>query len=413
MEELTNGKINIANHESFISSSKVPESSGSDDNSGSNVSAAALEKKNSSGKVKMPKIPYKFLSLLIVIALFGGIVFLLMNKKQTGEFLRPLGTGQGSMDRTNMVMAPLTGEFFPSGQANWKDKRPLAVMVNNHVDARPQVGLVDADIVYEVVAEGGITRFLAFFNTTIPEKIGPIRSTREYYLVIVKELGDAMLMHIGWSPQALEAIETWPVRSLGRGGASFFRENPRNVAVEHTAYANGADLIETGMNLGWEGTTDEFTPWAFKDDNQKYSLYPDATNVSIDFWFRGDYSAIWEYDSATNSYLRSMGYDAGDNPIPHVDDDSGEQISVKNLVIQFAVESDVAGDDKGRLEYELVSTGDGLVFIDGKVLNVTWSKDGRDERTLFYDEAGEQVEFNRGKTWISIVPDRNVEQVVY
>lgn len=347
-------------------------------------------------------------ALIITLLLFLTGVF-----KTTGLFLSPLSRGGGVGGLQHQVMNPLTGELFSESEsASWKDIRPLGVMVNNYVDARPQSGLIYADLVYEIVAEGGITRFLAFYNATIPEKIGPVRSAREYYLVLVKELGDAMIMHIGWSPQALTAIETWPVRSLGRGGGTFWRDNPRNVAIEHTAYVNGVDLLETAAILGWEGIR-EFDVYKFKDDSKGYSGAATSSNVSIDFWYQGDYSAIWAYDAATNSYLRSMGYDANGAPIPHKDQETGQQISIKNLIVQFADESGIIGDDKSRLEYQLVGSGDGLVFLDGKVIPVTWSKADRDARTMFYDKDGKEVEFNRGKFWISIVPSRNMSQVVY
>jgi hypothetical protein len=219
-------------------------------------------------------------------------------------------------------------------------------------------------------------------------------------------------MHIGWSPQALEAIGTWPVRSLGRGGGTFWRENPRDVATEHTAYTDGMELRTISENLGWDGTRD-FVVWEFKDDTGKYQDMPEATNLSIDFWYQGDYSAIFEYDQETNTYLRSMGYDDEGNPIPHKDQETQEQIRLSNVIVQFAVENPIAGDDKSRLEYELVGSGNGLVFMDGRVIETTWTKEGRDDRTLFYDKNGDQIQFNRGKFWISIVPDRNVDQVVY
>ena len=318
------------------------------------------------------------------------------------------------------IMNPLTGKMFPETAANWFEDRPFGVMMNNHVDARPQSGLIYADIVYEVVAEGGITRFLTFFYSNTPEKIGPVRSTREYYLVLVKELGDAMIMHDGYSPQALFAIENWPVRSLFRGGATIpsvcdgcvWRDNPRDVAYEHTEYTNGVKLRELGDSLGWEGQT-TVRPWLFKDNPNKYSASSAATDITIDYWYHGDYTGAFKFDPTTNTYLRYTGVDANDQPIPQLDQETKEQVAVKNLIIQFAVESSIAGDDKSRLEYELLGSGKALVFVDGKVIDATWSKAGRDERTIFYDTAGNEMEFNRGNFWIGIVPDRNVDQVVY
>jgi len=179
---------------------------------------------------------------------------------------------------------------------------------------------------------------------------------------------------------------------LGRGGAQFFRENPRDVATEHTAYAKGEDLIARAVELGWEGTR-EIDAWTFKNDKEGYEGFDLASSLTVDFWNAGDYSAIWGYNREKNVYLRSMGYDSDGNPIPHKDDDTKEQITVKNLIIQFSTESNIVGDEKGRLEYELIGSNDGLVFLDGKVIPVTWNKEDRDRRTKFYDLNGEEVRF--------------------
>ena len=357
--------------------------------------------------------PKKNLAIVGGVLIAAVLVFLgaSLLTGRGGSLLSPLGDRAGGL--LGGVQNPLTGEMVSGKSAEaWKDVRPLAVMVNNHTDARPQSGLIYADLVYEIVAEGGITRLLPFYLSNIPEKIGPVRSTREYYLVLVKELGDAMLMHIGWSPQALEAIETWPVRSLGRGGGQFWRDTSLNVATEHTAYVNGKDLLQLAMDLGWGGTR-EFRLWEFKNDKTGYDSAPAATHVSIDFWSKGDYSAVFKYDAGSNSYLRYLGYDASDQPISHIDRETKEQIKVKNLIVQFVPENAIAGDDKNRLNYEFVGAGTALVFLDGKIIKATWTKDSRDDRTIFYDGSGQEITFNRGKIWVSVVPDRNVDQVVY
>lgn len=381
------------------------------------------------------KLSKKWIILLILVftlALMSAGFFVYLNSQQK-SILNPLskGFGSNSMDSSDKtIQNPITGLMYtPQEAESWLTDRPLGVMVNNHVDARPQSGLIYSDIVYEIVAEGGITRYLAFFLTDTPEKIGPVRSTRHYYLMLVKELGDAMIMHEGYSPQALEAIETWPVRSLQRGGASAianWRDNPRNVAVEHTLYTNGEKLREFGDELGWEGNR-EFVIWNFKDDDVKPlptvqcvtepcdqpCYVGECTPITIDFWFEGDYSAIWKYNNQNNTYLRFLGYDANGNPIAHADQETGEQIEVKNLIVQFVPESNIEGDDKSRLNYDLIGSGSGILFIDGEAIPLTWAKQSRDERTMFYDENGEEIEFNRGKFWVALVPDRNVDQVNY
>ena len=358
---------------------------------------------------------------IVAAAVIIGLVLTVLARSGKYKILKPFVNPDGELVLENRVENPLTGMLFSEEDAkSWAGQRPLAVMINNHLDARPQSGLVDADLVYEIVAEGGITRYLAFFMTNTPEKIGPVRSTREYYLVLVKELGDAMLMHIGWSPQALEAIETWPVRSLGRGGAAFWRDQDRinaGIAIEHTAYVNGKDLRVLGDNLGWEGVGD-FTVYKFKDDGpvdtSQTCLVGECDKlITIDFWYKGDYTGMFSYDRTSNEYVRYSGYDSSDKPIPLLDQESKTPVKVKNLIVQFVREDSIAGDDKSRLTYELTGSGKAKLFIDGKAVPATWSKADRDSRTMFYDESGTEIAFNRGKFWISIVPDRNADQLVY
>jgi hypothetical protein len=272
------------------------------------------------------------------------------------------------------------------------------------------------------VAEGGITRFLAFYQSTLPDKVGPVRSTREYYLVLAKETGDAMLMHYGYSPQAGVDINAWPVRSLQQGGIEeaycsgcIWRDQERvaRVAWEHTLFADATKLVQRGLELGWQGKSQNFYVWQFKDDVSTYTSMSKADKISYDFWYPGDFSAMWQYDASTNSYLRFMGFDSAGKELPHVDDVTKKQISVKNLIVQFATENRIVGDEKNRLDYTLVGSGKGYVFMDGKVIEVTWSKAGRDERTKYYDANGVEIKFNRGKFWVAILPDRSLENLKF
>ncbi|MEZ6255862.1 MAG: DUF3048 domain-containing protein [Patescibacteria group bacterium] len=361
---------------------------------------------------------------LVILALSVAAYFFIINSSiSIDSSVKDVVNNVGKPADPRTIMNPITGIMYTPEQASsWIDIRPLSVMINNFIDARPQSGISKADIVYEIVAEGGITRFLAFYLSETPEKIGPIRSSRHYYLTYVKELGDAMYMHIGYSPQALEAIDTLKIRSLGRGNAPFYRDNPRNVASEHTAYANGNTLREHGYGLGWEGKRD-FEPWKFKDDAPVDISNPQIDTCSItkafckpltiDFWYEGDYTAFFKYNPSTNSYLRFTGYDLNGDPVTHVDELTNTQVEVKNVIVQFADEEAILGDDKNRLDYTLIGSGSGIVFMDGSAFNVTWLKEDLDSRTRYYDENGEEVMFNRGKIWVSIVPSRNTAQVVY
>lgn len=360
---------------------------------------------------------YILLGLIAGLLLVGAVFAFSVFKKREVSFI-PAGLKVSSSleqsTKTKNVINPLTGVMYTEEEAAaWKNVRPLGVMINNHPDARPQAGLTDAELTYEVVAEGGITRFLAFYQSVLPDKVGPIRSAREYYLVLAKETGDAMYMHHGFSPQALIAIENWPVRSLQRGNAPTWRENPRNVAVEHTLYANAKELVKRGLELGWEGVSDKFYIWQFKDQPGLYAQMPEAHKISYDFWYKGDFSVMWEYDKTTNTYKRYMGFDSSGKEVPHKDEVTQKQIEVSNVIIQFATENKILGDDKNRLDYQLIGSGKAFIFLDGKVVEATWSKSGRDERTKFFDTKGQEIKFNRGKFWISILPDRNLENLKF
>jgi len=372
---------------------------------------------------------YSYLAVIGVIFAIATVliaVWFFIPKERVNKVLNPFGKNKDTQIVKN-IPNPLTGILHTEEESGfWLNKRPIGAMVNNHTDARPQSGLIHADIVYEMVAEGGITRYLAFFLTQDPLKAGPIRSIREYYLVLVKELGDAMIMHIGWSPQALVAIESWPVRSLNRLGLNCenvlpdptdldcWRNKSRvdnDIPWEHTAYANISQLRKKGEEAGWQGYDETFVVWSFKDDVSKYGTYPSASEIYIDFWYEGDYSAIFKYNASDNSYLRYLGYDQNGQPQPHRDAETGEQIKIGNVIVQFATETAISGDDKNRLDYELEGSGEAYIFMDGKKIDATWNKSSRAGRTLFYDMNGAPIQFNRGKFWISIVPDRNKTQV--
>lgn len=319
----------------------------------------------------------------------------------------------GVADNKIKFTNPLTGELIDSEvEPEFFKNRPLGVMVNNALPARPQAGLTKADIVYEIVAEGGITRFLAIYFSELPEKVGPIRSVREYYLVILKEIGNGMLMHIGYSPQALQKLSEWDISSLGLTGADFYRDNRGNpnVATEHTAFANANELMvfakATKLNYPVE-----ITPWKFGDLKNKETLKK-ANKIKIDFWYEGDYTGYFEYNPSENNYTRYSGV-VENKPQLLIDDLTKTPVKVKNLVVQFANEVPIPNDDKNRLDYELLGSGNAIVFRDGYIINATWRKDSLKNRTIFYDLNGQEIEFNRGKFWVSVVPSRNENQVKF
>lgn len=334
---------------------------------------------------------------------------------------------------------PINGAMFTKTEKElWEQRRPLLVMIENHEDSRPQSGLSKADVVYEAVAEGAITRFVAVFYCADAAyalkgdyDVGPVRSARTYFLDWASEYSDYPLyVHVGGahcSPangdsgpcttdkraQALEQIQAYgwlnketksDLNQFALGFKVCRREPDRigqPVATEHSMYCSSealwATAAERGLtnvnykNVSWDK---DFGEWQFKEES------PSSGSVSpeFDFWqgYKG-YRVKWQYDSASNSYKRFNGGES------HLDFNTKEQLAAKNVVVQFAKETGPVDDHKHIL-YGTTGTGRALIFQDGLVIDGKWAKKSRTDRTLFYDSKGKEIKFNRGNIWIEILP---------
>ncbi|MDD5415611.1 MAG: DUF3048 domain-containing protein [Candidatus Daviesbacteria bacterium] len=298
----------------------------------------------------------------------------------------------------------------------WDKRRPLAVMVENHTEARPQSGLSSADVVYEAVAEGGITRFMALYYCNLSDiQVGPVRSARTYYLDWLSEY-DALYAHVGGAntpgpADALGQIIKFGTKDLNQfsiGFPVFWRDYQRlghSVATEHTMYSTTAKLWEVGAKRGWTATDSagvrwdkNFVPWKFKDDKGGGG----ATNIKVNFWeSQPGYDVNWIYDAATNSYKRKNG---GSD---HMDLDNNMQLSAKNIVVQFERESNANDGYPGNVHllYGTVGSGKALVFQDGNAIEGKWIKANRLARTKYIDQSGKEIQFNGGQIWIQTVPE--------
>lgn len=318
---------------------------------------------------------------------------------------------------------PLNGKFYTKAEKEiWQERRPLAVMIENHKEAKPQSGLSRADIIYEAVAEGGITRFLAVFYCGAAAKnleLAPIRSARTYFLDWVSEY-DALYNHVGGAgrcndptvderAKALCQIGQYGIKDLDQFGISFpdcYRNPDRldhPVATEHQMVCLSDNLYEIAQKGGWTNVDERgvswdknFSSWKFRED-VKLEDRPVTFSAEFNFW-RGykDYLVRWEYERASNSYLRFNGGK------PHMDI-SGEQMRAKNVVIQFTKETGPV-DEHLHLLYQTKGQGEALIFQDGRAVQGTWRKKDRISRTKFYDSLGQEIKFNRGEIWIEVLP---------
>lgn len=282
------------------------------------------------------------------------------------------------------VPSPLTGVQVKPELA----KLPVTgVMIENSPDARPQSGLYDAGVVFEAIAEGGITRFLALFQETKPERIGPVRSVRPYYLDFLKPF-DAPIAHAGGSGQALAEVHSQGFKDLEAFQNPNYYERIGTRYAPHNLYTGRSRLLELQKSKGWN--TSKFTGFTRKEE--KKSTTPTAK--SIDFEISGFlYNPHFDYVAKNNSYTRSM---AG---TPHMDEATRKQINPK-VVIALVMSHSYAGIYS---VYGVTGSGEAYVFQDGNVTKGTWIKKDRASQFKFQDSNKEVLGLNPGQTWISIV----------
>ena len=322
-----------------------------------------------------------------VLLLFvgGGIVgYKLTHKAPVVATLKPIPK---VTPKTKTVPSTLTGL---SVDPSVNQRTVTGVMIENSRDARPQSGLGQAGVVFEAIAEGGITRFLALYQDTAPESVGPIRSARPYY--IQWNLGfDAAYAHVGGSPEALANIKAWNVRDLDQfaNGGSYQRISSR--PAPHNVYTSIAALNQLEVAKGY--TTSTYTGFARKP-KEAPAKQPSAK--AIDIAISGPlYAVHYDYIAGTNSYNRSMA------SAPHVEGSSGVPISPK-VVIALVMPYGTAADGH-HSEYNTIGNGPAFVFQDGNVTLGQWSKLSNTAQFTFTDGTGKPLKLNAGQTWLTAV----------
>lgn len=298
--------------------------------------------------------------------------------------------------------SPLNGLLFTKSEMDvLESRRPVAVMINNHAVARPQSGLNSADIVFESLVESGITRYMAIFWSEAPDKVGPIRSARQYYLEWLSPF-DALYIHDGCAHSddsrvnACGNIYSYGLKDISTIGA--WRWNDGRRFAPHNEYSSVTNAWEYAEKMDWDSLGD-VKSWSFKSDadTEDRGLRSKVEVVHHDqLTNSGYYDTVWTYDSKTNSYLKSTGNQ------PDIDQETDTQVYAKNVVIQ-EVEMTPTYDSKAHIIIDTIGQGDAIFLIDGKIVNGRWKKESRTSRTIYYDDDGNEVEFNRGRIWISAV----------
>lgn len=308
-------------------------------------------------------------------------------------------TNLNTNSTTGLVPRALDGVLVPASKAR---TNTYAIMIENITESRPQSGLNKASVVYEALAEGGITRFMALYpvGEEIAE-IGPVRSARKYYITYAEEYRP-LYVHAGGSPDALTylGLSTTNVVDFNqfRHGPNFWRDKSRH--APHNLYTS-TELLLRGLRDIAPNLEPSFTPWTFKAE-PSFESVPEVTKDIVINYSSFNYRVTYTYNKSLNAYTRSQG------DTEQVTKDGGK-IEVKNVIVQF-VKTGLLDGDKQRLSMETVGEGKLLLFQDGKSIVGTWKKTSPSERMKFLDEHAQELPLNPGMTWISVVPnDRTVD----
>jgi hypothetical protein len=324
---------------------------------------------------------------VVILLCIGGGVYALVTHNSTAK---PAAVKAVIRKSTPVIPRPIVSPLTGLPVSSDQQKLPVtSVMIENSPDARPQSGLKDAGVVFEAIAEGGITRFLALYQEETPGNIGPIRSSRPYYLQWALSF-DAAYAHVGGSPDALADIKAWGVKDLDQfyNSGAYHRITTRY--APHNVYTSRADLLTLQNSKGYNTST--YTPIVRKVEAPNKTPGP----TSIDFAISGYYYNVhYDYDATANAYKRNEG------GAPHMDADSNTQLEPK-VVVALVMPYSLMADGYHSV-YNTIGTGKAYVFQDGILTTGTWAKADNRSQFTFTDDTGKPLGLDPGQTWISAV----------
>ncbi len=338
----------------------------------------------------------RFGIIAVVLLLFGAgaVLWFAFVQPSSNPSLQITKHAKPKPKAPTTVASPLTGlQVAPD-----LIKRPVTgIMIENSLDARPQSGIQDAGIVFEAIAEGGITRFLTLYQDSSPQYIGPVRSLRPYYIDWGTPF-DAGIAHVGGSPEALSRI-----RSSGKdldqffNSDSFWRSDSR--PAPHNVYTSFAKLDALNQSKGF--TSSKYTSLLRKADKALKVPVAKSIDISISsFYFNSHY----DYDAASNSYLRSEGGKAH-TVTASESDFTGVQLKPK-LVIAMVMSYGIDADGQ-HSDYTTSGSGTAYIFQDGGIAQGTWNKADISSQLSFTDTNGVPIKLDAGQTWIAAVDGDN------
>ena len=287
-------------------------------------------------------------------------------------------------------------EFLEMMETN---NRPVAVMIDNDVkESRPQIGLESAYMVYEIIVEGGKSRLMALFKDYSLEKVGPVRSSRHYFLDYALE-HDAIYCHAGWSPKAQTDIRSLGVNNinglLGGDESVYWRDNTYD-NTWHNLYTGVDKLYDKAVNQKGYRATSEVSHTAYLEED---TVPENGDNVvAIEIPYSNSYRVSYEYDGENMVYTRFVDgqYHMSQTGVP---------LTAKNIIVYQVQNFNLNdGENKGRQDLKNLGSGTGYYITNGKAVSINWSKSARSAKTVYTTEDGSELKLNPGNTFIQIVP---------
>lgn len=297
----------------------------------------------------------------------------------------------------------LTGEWLPEEDTK---NRPFAIMFGNTSDALPQYGIGEADVLYECLVEGGLTRLMGIYdNYQDAPKYGSVRSCRLYYAHIAKEY-DAIYAHYGQADIAKSFLNSDAIDNLnGLDGSieslMYYRSSDRKAPHNVFATPDGiaAAIEKKGYRTDYaDGYTGHFL---FSDSEEPVRF--DGRDAAVMQTTYPNSKTWFEYDAQSGMYKR-FHYKK-----EHIDGETGEQLAFKNVIFQIIPGRVI--DKKGRMEFDTVGSGKAIYFTNGKCEDITWKKENLESPSLFYDATGNQLVMNQGKTSICIITADSADNI--
>ena len=328
--------------------------------------------------------------LVILIIAFGGIMAYKITKDKKNNQTEETSANK----EDNVLTAGVEEKKVKIFNGN---DRPIAVMIDNHNQAWPQAGLNKAYLVYEAIVEGGETRLMALFKGVTVDKIGPVRSSRHYFLDYAME-NDAIYAHFGWSPQAQSDITKYSIDNINgitESESTFWRVKDK--AAPHNAVTSTEALLKAAKSKGYKTTSDKKSVLNYTTDEVNLEDGQGATSVTI------PHSTLqtvkYEYDEQNQVYKRYARKKA------QTDWDTGNSITTKNIIITFCDNYTLPdSENKGRQGLKNTGTFDGYYITNGKAIKIKCIKEARNTQTKYQDLQGNEIKVNDGNTWINICP---------